>query len=70
MGKALVDNNNNKPEQKSKKFEIVKKLKKTVLNVVEKVTNRGKEKENTIISKNIYQKMRKEDIKVVALYLI
>ena len=69
VGKALVDNNNNKPEQKSKKFEIVKKLKKSVLNVVEKVTNRGKEKENTIISKNIYQKMRKEDIKVVALYL-
>ena len=70
LGKELVDNNNNKPEQKNKKYEnIVKKLKKSVLNVVEKVTNRGKEKENTLISKNIYQKMRKEDIKVVALYL-
>ena len=71
VGKTLVDNNNNnKPEQKNKKYEnIVKKLKKSVLNVVEKVTNRGKEKENTLISKNIYQKMRKEDIKVVALYL-
>ena len=71
LGKELVDNNNNnKQEQKNKKYEnIVKKLKKSVLNVVEKVTNRGKEKENTLISKNIYQKMRKEDIKVVALYL-
>ena len=71
LGKELVDNNNNnQPEQKNKKYEnIVKKLKKSVLNVVEKVTNRGKEKENTLISKNIYQKMRKEDIKVVALYL-
>ena len=71
-GKTLVDNNNNnKPEQKNKRTEIVQKLKKSVLNVVEKVTGKEKEKENenTIISKNIYKKMRKEDIKVVALYL-
>ena len=58
-------------EQKGKKTEILKKFKNKILNVVNTVKNKNKEKEkdNTIISKNIYQKMRKEDIKVVALYL-
>jgi len=54
-------------EPKTKKTEIIQKFKNKILNVVHKVKN--KDKNNTIISKNIYQKMRKEDIKVVALYL-
>ena len=40
-----------------------------ILNVDKTKKNKNKEKNDTIISKNIYQKMRKEDLKVIALYL-
>ena len=58
-----------KEEGKSKKTEVLHNIKNKILNVVKLGKNKNKEKDDTIISKNIYQKMRKEDLKVIALYL-
>ena len=60
---------NQKKEQKSKNSEEKQIKKKKFLDIFKIKKNKDEEKETTVISKKIYQKMKKENIKMVSLYL-
>ena len=60
---------NQKKEQKSKNSEEKPIKKKKFLDTFKIKKNKDEEKETTVISKKIYQKMKKENIKMVSLYL-
>ena len=60
---------NQKKEQKSKNSEEKPIKKKKFLDIFKIKKNKDEEKETTVISKKIYQKMKKENIKMVSLYL-
>ena len=60
---------NQKKEQKSKNSEEKPIKMKKFLDIFKIKKNKDEEKETTVISKKIYQKMKKENIKMVSLYL-